>query len=63
MWLVNELLIRLREHRIAIAKDQFGTEYSSLNYLEHLLLGRMKVVKAFVRQLGMTDHGALPRSV
>jgi EAL domain-containing protein (putative c-di-GMP-specific phosphodiesterase class I) len=63
MWHVKGLLTHLREHCIAIAKDHFGTEYSSLSYLEYLPLGRMKGVKAFVRQLGLTDHGTLPRSV
>ncbi len=49
---VKAQLSRLREHRIAIAIDDFGTGYSSLSYLEQLPLDRMKIDKAFVRQLG-----------
>ena len=50
---VKEQLIKLREQGIAIAIDDFGTGYSSLSYLEQLPLDRMKIDKAFVRQLGL----------
>jgi EAL domain-containing protein (putative c-di-GMP-specific phosphodiesterase class I) len=49
---VKAQLTQLREQRIAIAIDDFGTGYSSLSYLEQLPLDRMKIDKAFVRQLG-----------
>jgi EAL domain-containing protein (putative c-di-GMP-specific phosphodiesterase class I) len=53
---VKAQLNRLREQGIAIAIDDFGTGYSSLSYLEQLPLDRMKIDKAFVRQLG--PHGS-----
>ncbi|MEI8170160.1 MAG: EAL domain-containing protein [Rhodoferax sp.] len=49
---IKEQLCLLRNLRIAIAIDDFGTGYSSLSYLEQLPLDRMKIDKAFVRQLG-----------
>jgi diguanylate cyclase (GGDEF)-like protein len=60
---VKAQLARLRQQRIAVAIDDFGTGYSSLSYLEQLPLDRMKIDKAFVRQLGVPGSSRIAEMV
>jgi diguanylate cyclase (GGDEF)-like protein/PAS domain S-box-containing protein len=45
----------LRKHGLHIAVDDFGTRYSSLNYLRRFAISRIKIDKSFIRDLGVDD--------
>lgn len=47
----------LRKLGLHIAVDDFGTRYSSLNYLRRFAISRIKIDKSFIRDLG-ADEGA-----
>ncbi|WP_445001170.1 EAL domain-containing protein [Halomonas mongoliensis] len=52
---VIETLQTLRDHGIRIAIDDFGTGFSSLSYLKHLPISKIKVDRSFVREV-ISDH-------
>jgi diguanylate cyclase (GGDEF)-like protein/PAS domain S-box-containing protein len=45
-------LARLREAGVKVALDDFGTSYSSLNYLQRYNVDKLKVHRSFVEKLG-----------
>ncbi len=49
---VRKTLSALRQRGCKIAIDDFGTGFSSLSYLEHLQVHRLKIDKSFVDKLG-----------
>jgi len=61
--LVKQQLDKLRDLDITVSIDDFGTGYSSLSYLEQLPLDRMKIDKAFVRQLGDSSSARIAEMV
>ena len=52
-------LRRLRERGIRISIDDFGTRYSSLNYLRRFPVNTIKIDKSFIRDLD-EHHDATP---
>jgi len=51
-------LQQLRELGVAISIDDFGTRYSSLTYVKHFPIDRLKIDQSFVRDLGSNPHDA-----
>lgn len=50
-----EVIIFLRENGIKISLDDFGSGYSSLNYLSKLLIDEIKIDKTFISQIDKND--------
>jgi EAL domain-containing protein (putative c-di-GMP-specific phosphodiesterase class I) len=50
---------KFRSHGIRIAIDDFGTCYSSLNYLRLFPINTIKIDQSFVREL-FNEHSASP---
>jgi diguanylate cyclase (GGDEF)-like protein/PAS domain S-box-containing protein len=47
-WTHNDILPRLRELGVKIAIDDFGTEYSSFDYLKTYRVNHLKIAQAFI---------------
>lgn len=47
-WTHNDVLPRLRELGVKIAIDDFGTEYSSFDYLKTYQVNHLKIAQAFI---------------
>jgi len=60
---VVDQLGRLRASGISIAIDDFGTDYSSLQYLDILPLDTLKIDRAFILQLDGNEGRAKGRSL
>lgn len=52
---IIDSLNKLRNLGIKIAIDDFGTEYSSLNYLKHLPIDRIKIAMQFIQGIQVNE--------
>jgi len=54
----HRVLTRLRAFGVRIALDDFGTGHSSLAYLKHLPISRIKIDREFIRPMLVSDADA-----
>lgn len=50
-----ETLLALRQHGIGVVIDDFGTGFSSLSYLKHLPIDKIKIDRSFIKDV-ISDH-------
>ena len=55
---VEPVLRQLRELGFGISLDDFGTGFSSLNYLNSLPVSEIKIDRSFIRKLNTSPHSA-----
>ncbi|UQZ33960.1 hypothetical protein C2I18_10735 [Paenibacillus sp. PK3_47] len=49
------LLQQMRDHGIMVSIDDFGTKYSSLNYLKHFPVNKIKIDRTFITGIGVSS--------
>jgi len=61
--MVIDALNRLKDYGIKVAIDDFGIGFSSLSYLQQLPLDRIKVDRAFIRDLGEPNGTVIAETI
>ena len=49
------LLQQMRDRGIVVSIDDFGTKYSSLNYLKHFPVNKIKIDRTFITGIGVSS--------
>ncbi|WGJ16411.1 EAL domain-containing protein [Methylocapsa sp. D3K7] len=55
-WAYNDVLEQLQQLGVTIAIDDFGTQYSSLDYLKHYRVSRVKIPRAMIAAATQQDQ-------
>ena len=64
-WAYNDVLEQLQQLGVTIAIDDFGTQYSSLDYLKHYRVSRVKIPRAMITAATQQDqrNAAMVRAI
>jgi EAL domain-containing protein (putative c-di-GMP-specific phosphodiesterase class I) len=64
-WAYNDVLEQLQQLGVTIAIDDFGTQYSSLDYLKHYHVSRVKIPRAMITAATQQDqeNAAMVRAI
>ncbi|MGA7655319.1 MAG: EAL domain-containing protein, partial [Methylocella sp.] len=64
-WAYIDVLERLQQLGVMIAIDDFGTQYSSLDYLKHYRVSRLKIPRAMITAAAQQDqrNSAMVRAI
>ena len=60
---VIDALVSLKSQGISIALDDFGTGFSSMSYLQKLPLDRLKVDRAFIRDIDQEGQSVIAETI
>jgi diguanylate cyclase (GGDEF)-like protein/PAS domain S-box-containing protein len=63
-WTHNDVLSQLRQLGVKIAIDDFGAEYSSIDYLREYHVNHLKIAQSFIgRALAEPQHAVMVRAI
>jgi EAL domain-containing protein (putative c-di-GMP-specific phosphodiesterase class I) len=64
-WAYNDVIEQLQQLGVTIAIDDYGTQYSSLDYLKHYRVSRLKLPRAMITAAAQQDqrNAAMVRAI